>query len=193
MLIYNPPYSGYGVFYFSLVTLPLLFGPIPVYGLFSYQWNNGNTGLSYISIGIGSVTGIFLAGRLMSRSYVFMVARLQKKSSSDNNSNEDPRHRTYPEARLPFLQVGIVLEVIGLVIFAWTVHYRVHWIVPLIAAGIFAIGIMISYISIQTYLVDTYRQYAASALAAAAVLRSVLGCVFSIVGFGVYKRLGYDW
>ena len=42
---------------------------------------------------------------------------------------------------------------------------------------------------IQLYLVDTFT-YAASALAAASVFRSVLGCVFPLFGEQMYQKLG---
>lgn len=43
----------YGVLYLHLVTVPLLFGPIPQDGLFTYGWKNGNDGLAYLGAGIG--------------------------------------------------------------------------------------------------------------------------------------------
>jgi hypothetical protein len=42
----------YGVLYLHLVTIPLLFGPHPLYGLFSYRWQGGNEGLAYLGAGM---------------------------------------------------------------------------------------------------------------------------------------------
>lgn len=44
--------------------------------------------------------------------------------------------------------------------------------------------------SINTYLVDTFHIYAASALAANTVLRSILGGVFPLFGLQMYDGLG---
>ncbi|OCK74879.1 hypothetical protein K432DRAFT_269200, partial [Lepidopterella palustris CBS 459.81] len=44
-----------------------------------------------------------------------------------------------------------------------------------------------------TYLVSTFKLYAASVLAATVFLRSVFGCVFSIIGFQLCTKLGYGW
>ena len=41
----------YGILYLHLVTIPLLFGPVPLYGLFTYGWQNGNEGLAYLGAG----------------------------------------------------------------------------------------------------------------------------------------------
>lgn len=41
----------YGILYLHIVTIPLLFGPESVAGLFTYGWQNGNEGLAYLGIG----------------------------------------------------------------------------------------------------------------------------------------------
>ena len=52
---------------------------------------------------------------------------------------------------------------------------------------------LIAYICIQTYVVDVYGVFDASALAAVVVTRCIIGCVFSVVDFQLYKDLGYAW
>lgn len=42
----------YGVLYLHIVTIPLLFGPEPLYGLFTYGWKDGNEGLAYLGAGV---------------------------------------------------------------------------------------------------------------------------------------------
>ena len=91
------------------------------------------------------------------------------------------------------MTVGMWIVPIGLIIFGWTAEKQVHWIVPLIGATIYAIGTLMTYICIQNYLVDAFEQYSASALAATVVLRSIIACVLSTVGFQLYQRLGYAW
>jgi hypothetical protein len=41
----------YGVLYLHIVTIPLLFGPVPHFGLFTYRWQDGNEGLAYLGAG----------------------------------------------------------------------------------------------------------------------------------------------
>jgi hypothetical protein len=47
--------------------------------------------------------------------------------------------------------------------------------------------------AINTYLVDTFTRYAASAVAAMTVLRAILGAVLPLVGLPMYNRLGLGW
>lgn len=46
---------------------------------------------------------------------------------------------------------------------------------------------------VQTYLVDAYTKYAASAMAANAVLRSVFGALLPLAGLDMYDALGLGW
>ena len=98
-----------------------------------------------------------------------------------------------PEARLPFMQAGMVIGPLGLVMYAWSAQEHVHWAVTLTGAAIFAIGMLMAYLCVQTYLVDAFEEYAASALAGVVIMRSIVGCVFSVIGFQLYKRLDYGW
>ena len=47
--------------------------------------------------------------------------------------------------------------------------------------------------SIGTYLVDAYTTYAASAMAANTVLRSLGGALLPLAGRRLYNTLGYGW
>lgn len=47
--------------------------------------------------------------------------------------------------------------------------------------------------SLQLYLVDVFTTYAASALAANAVVRSVAGAVLPLAGLPMYEKLGLGW
>jgi uncharacterized membrane protein YedE/YeeE len=101
--------------------------------------------------------------------------------------------RGQPEFRMPLMQVGMLIVPFGLAIFAWTAEEQTHWIGPLIGAAIFAFGTILLYVCIQTYLVDAFEEFAASALTATILLRSIVGCIFSIIGYRLYESLGYAW
>ncbi|KAF2197445.1 MFS general substrate transporter, partial [Delitschia confertaspora ATCC 74209] len=173
----------YGILYLHLITILLLFGPTSMYGLYSYHWKDGTTGLAYLGAGVGSLVGMMITGKFMNTSFASGLARQKKRTGSSVPT---------PELRLPFLQLGMVIVPIGLIVFAWSAG-RTHWIVPLLGACIFGAGMLMGYVCIHTYLVDCFGKYSASALAAAIVTRCVITCAFCIVGFELYRKLGYDW
>nr|POE78084.1 efflux pump rdc3 [Quercus suber] len=185
----------YGILYLFLLSLSLLFAPTKQSGLFTYGWTDGTSGLSFLGIGVGVVLGGFISAKLADRIYQWQNARLTKKKFA-NDSKDDPEvvrpTEVYPESRLFLLQVGMIVVPLGLIVYAWSAG-RTHWIVPLLGAAIFATGMIIVYVAFQIYLVDIFGRFAASALATATILRSILGCVLTVVGTDLYERLNYDW
>ncbi|EKD14387.1 hypothetical protein MBM_07617 [Drepanopeziza brunnea f. sp. 'multigermtubi' MB_m1] len=51
----------------------------------------------------------------------------------------------------------------------------------------------LSKLPVQSYLVDAYTQYAASAVAAVTILRSLLGALLPLAGQPMYAALGFGW
>lgn len=169
-----------GIFYIFLTTFALLFGPTESYGLFSYRWHHGHTGLSFLAAGVGLIWATIIGITCLNRSQAWMTARY---------GNGETR----PEFRMPLLQVGMVLAPLGLVVFGWSAQKQTHWIVPLLGVAVFTCGNQIAYVSIQTYIIDAFETYAASALAGSAVSRGVVGCILTVFGFKLFVGLGYGW
>ncbi|OCK81681.1 MFS multidrug transporter [Lepidopterella palustris CBS 459.81] len=162
----------YGLMYLVLSTLPPLWND-------RYHESIGIGGLNYISLGIGFFIGSQLTAPLSDRIY-------RKLKKRNNNTNK-------PEFRIPPMVPGSVLVPIGLFWYGWSAQARVHWIMPNIGAAIFSAGIIVGFQCIQTYIVDSYARYAASAVAAAAVLRSLAGFGFPLFAPTMYNALGYGW
>ncbi|RAK96483.1 MFS general substrate transporter [Aspergillus ibericus CBS 121593] len=174
----------FGLLYLHMVTITLLFSSHPEYGLYSYHWTHGTTGLGFLGAGLGAFAGVAFCMKYSNPSYRYFASRYAQQTGVATRM---------PEFRLPFMQVGMLIVPIGLVIFGWTAEYHVHWIVTLLGAGILGLGMVTAYICVQSYLVDAFEEYAASALAAAVVARFLVAAVFSVVGFQLYKALGYGW
>ena len=56
-----------------------------------------------------------------------------------------------------------------------------------------AAATIFGYQSIQTYVIDSYSTYAASAVAAISFLRSLAGFGFPLFALTMYDNLGYGW
>lgn len=78
-------------------------------------------------------------------------------------------------------------------IYGWTADKHVFWIVPIIGTGLVGLGLLATFMPIQTYLVDAFTVYAASALAANTVLRSLMGALLPLAGRQMYATLGLGW
>ncbi|CAN8102830.1 unnamed protein product [Discula destructiva] len=162
----------YGLIYLVLSAFPVLWR--------SYGFSTGIGGLHYISLGVGFFLGAQVCAPLQDRIY----ARLKQRYGVAVGR---------PEFRVPMMVPGAVLMPVGLVVYGWTAQYRTHWIGPDMGATIFSLSTVISFQCIQGYLVDTYSRYAASAVAAATLLRSLAGFGFPLFAPALYSALDYGW
>ena len=136
-------------------------------------------GLNYLSIGIGPWLGAQFAAIFNNRIY----RGLKKRNNGDGR----------PEFRVPIMVPGSLLVPIGLFWYGWSAQTHTHWIVPNLGACVYSAGGIIGFQGIQVYLVDSYTTYAASALAAAGFLRSILAFVFPLFAPYLYQRLDLGW
>lgn len=98
-----------------------------------------------------------------------------------------------PEFRLPPLMYAGPLIPVGLFIYGWTAQYQTHWVVPLFGTLVVGVGLIAAFMCINTYLVDCFGVYAASAIAANTVLRSIFGSVMPLFGLQMYDAMGLGW
>ncbi|PLN79778.1 MFS general substrate transporter [Aspergillus taichungensis] len=142
-----------------------------------YGFSQGFAGLCYIGLGLGCASQLFL-GSYSDKIYTALT-----------NRNGVER----AEYRLLLLIPAALSLPIGLVIYGWTAEYTVHWIVPIIGTVFIGVGFSGSMTSVQTYLVDAFTAYSASALAANNVVRSIAGGVVPLAGPSMYGKLGLGW
>ena len=98
-----------------------------------------------------------------------------------------------PEYRLPPMVLGIFLIPLGMFIFAWTVQVHAPWIIPILATGFIGFGFVATSLAVSTYLVDAFGIYAASAVAAATVVRNMMAAVLPLAEPLLYEKMGYGW
>ncbi|KAF5343601.1 hypothetical protein D9757_013686 [Collybiopsis confluens] len=158
----------YGIYYLMFTTFSALY-------LNVYHFNTGTSGLAYLGLGIG----FFLATLIGAYVGNVIYAKLSARNGGVGT----------PEMRIPALIFGSFFTPVGLFWYGWSAEARLHWIMPIIGTAIFAFGFMTAFLPIQLYLVDAFT-YAASALAAASVLRSIFGFIFPLFGQQMFDALG---
>lgn len=190
MLIYSPIvlstsiYVGvvYGYLYLLFTTFTVVFEG-------AYHFSSGTVGLAFLGLGVGSLGGLGFCA--------WFTDRLLKNKTAEADSiaaaSGQPSAGMKPEYRLPVLIPGAFLIPIGLFMYGWTARYHVHWIVPIISTGLIGIGNIAIFMGVSIYLIDSFTVYAASALAANTVIRSVMGAVLPLAGQKMYNALGLGW
>ncbi|EEP77133.1 conserved hypothetical protein [Uncinocarpus reesii 1704] len=163
----------YAILYLCFVAYPIVFREIR-------GWSTGMSGLAFIGIGIGGLIVVF-------------VEPLLRKLI--NSHKIDPETgKVSPEAMVSVVCIAAILAPVGQMWFAWTCSpTSVHWVLPILAGIPFGAGNTTVFIYASNYLTYSYGVYAASAMAGNAVMRSVIGGVFPLVGSYMYGRLGANW
>ena len=98
-----------------------------------------------------------------------------------------------PEYRLTLMIPGAICTPIGFFIYGWSTQYAIHWIVPMIATVFVGFGLIGTFMPMNTYLVDAFPLYAASAMAANTIWRSIAGAALPLAGAPMYAALGLGW
>ncbi|KAK8864681.1 hypothetical protein IAR55_001933 [Kwoniella newhampshirensis] len=160
----------YGILYLFFTAFPIVFQEVR-------GWTVGEGGLAFLGMGVGLILG----------NIINPLGNIWYRRASTNGRTAPP------EARLPMCCIGAVLAPIGLFWFAWTSAPPVHWIVPIVGCIPFGLAFLLIFTSITNYTIDSYSLYAASALAAQAVLRCMFGAVFPLFASQLYGTLGLHW
>lgn len=160
-------------------TLYLTFPAFPIVYQENRHWSQGVGGLAFIGVAIGMALGILLT--------IYDNRRYNKIAA------KQPGGSAPPEERLPPTMVGAIVLPVGLFIFAWTNGPAIHWLISVVFSGALGFGNVMLFLSVTNYLIDTYTIYAASVLAANAVLRSIFGAVFPLFTTYMFANLGIHW
>jgi MFS family permease len=162
----------YGCLYLLFNTIPMVFGG-------SYNWSAGISGVVYLALLFGYLVGLWAFSLL---------------------SDKTVRHMTEAnggiyeaEMRLPFCIYFAALLPISFFWYGWSSDQAVHWAVPILGLALFGIGFEGIWLPTQIYIVDAYSRYAASALAASSVMRSIVAAFLPLAGPAMYERLGVGW
>lgn len=161
----------YGLLYIWFESFPIVFEGI-------YKFNLGQEGLAFV--------GILLGAMLVIPPFFYYLYKVVEPQFNEKGELK-------PEKRLPPAFVGAFCIPICLFWFGWSARPSIHWIMPIIGSGFFAVGTFLLFNSVLNYLPDAYPEYAASVLAGNDFMRSSFGAGFPLFATAMYKNLGVAW
>ncbi|KAG5643433.1 hypothetical protein DXG03_000941 [Asterophora parasitica] len=140
-------------------------------------WSLGATGTSFISITIGILGALCL---------MHQQEKVYRKMTADGS---------FPEACLyPMMIRACTILPIALLVFAFTgVFPWVHWIGVCAADVLFGMAMIIIYISTNSYIIDSHSSFAASALAAKTLMRSLCGAMVPLYVVYMFHNMGFQY
>ncbi|KAI1127890.1 major facilitator superfamily domain-containing protein [Nemania abortiva] len=162
----------YGLLYMFFIAYPIVFEG-------GKGFSSSSAGLTFIPLAIGVVASAACAP-FVNKHYVKIIK---------------PYAGQLPPAELRLIPMMFACWFIpiGMIVFAWTSFPRLIWVGPTLAGFPVGFGFIFIYNSANNYLVDTYQDRAASALAAKTFIRSIWGASVVLFTTQMYDRLGYEW
>ncbi|KAF5384078.1 hypothetical protein D9615_003429 [Tricholomella constricta] len=159
----------YALLYLLFFAFPIAFGEIR-------GFSPGITGTTFVSIMIGVIAALAVMP---------YQEKIYHRVTADGS---------FPEARLYPMMLGAIILPIALFIFAFTGAYRhVHWIGVCVSGTIFGFSMIVLYIAANSYIVDSYSDYAASAIAAKTLMRSCLGAVVPLFVTQMFHAMKFQY
>ncbi|GKT72669.1 major facilitator superfamily transporter [Colletotrichum tofieldiae] len=163
----------YGTLYLLFATYSFVFSEV-------YGFSTVAVGLVFLPGGLGTLLGACYVGTFSDRTL--------KRRAAAGRANA-PEDRLAPVITLP----GALAFPAGMFAYGWCVEGRIHWAASLAGTAVTGFGSILVFTGIQTYLIDAFEGYAASAVGANAVLRGIAGALLPLSGLGLYESLGWGW
>ena len=163
-------------------TLYMMFAAFPIVFQETRGWSEGIGGLAFLGVAVGMIIAV-----------IYTIPDNKRYNRVADAAIAKGEIGAPPEARFPPTKIGAICLPLGLFWFAWTNYPSIPWIVCIIATAPFGFGMVLVFLSIMNYLIDAYTIYAASVLAANAVLRSLFGAAFPLFTTQMYDSLGIHW
>ncbi|CUM64152.1 uncharacterized protein PRCAT00001744001 [Priceomyces carsonii] len=164
----------YGLLYMFFFAYPIVYQE-------GKLWSASMTGVMFIPLGVGVVISA-LVSPLFNRDYNRCAQKYRDKG-------ELPP----AELRLRPMMISCWFIPCSLFSFAWSSYPSINWAGPCISGLGAGFGFCCVYNPANNYIVDSYQHYAASALAAKTLVRSIWGACVPLFTIQMYHRLGYEW
>jgi len=152
----------------------MFLGAFPIVYQQNRGWNEGIGGLAFLGLAVGMLIGLL---------YTII----------DNKRYRKLGKAASPESRIPPAIIGAIALPVGMFAFSWTNFPSIHWSASIILSAPFGFGAVLVFLSCLNYLLDAYTIYAASVLAAGAMLRAFFATAFPLFTFQMYDNLGIHW
>lgn len=171
--------TSYMTLKYALVSLILATITETMESTYPTVFSPGSVGLTFLSLAIGNTIALIFYSLTSDR---YVIHQRKKKGDAFK-----------PESRLLHLFFAALILPVGFLIYGWAMAYHVQYIVPLIGTTVAGFSMTLSTLPIETYVVDVYMIYGASAIAAGVIFRANAGAFLPLIGPPLYQSIGLGW
>lgn len=94
---------------------------------------------------------------------------------------------------MPLACIGAPFIPIALFWLGWSSKVSISPAMPMMSGIFFGVGYLLIFMALLNYLTDAYKQFSASANAAASTLRSIFAVCLPLATTPMYTNLGINW
>ena len=98
-----------------------------------------------------------------------------------------------PEIRLRAIWTSAILVPAGLLIYGFTLQYRIFWFAPLFGMGLACFGLQVVATTCYTYAIDSYRAESSEIAQLINLIRQEFGMTYAFYVVSLCERIGYQW
>jgi len=138
----------------------------------AYGLNTLDTGLCYISMGMGSLTSALTMGHVLD--WNFRRHAKRRGLVIVKGKQQDIRNFPIERVRFEVIVPGHIIGTLALIAFGWTVKFQTHIAGPEIALFFIGFGVSTAFNITNTLLVDLHRDEPATATAAVNMARCLM-------------------
>ncbi|KAH9942618.1 MFS general substrate transporter [Amylocystis lapponica] len=158
----------------------LLFEAYPIVFTEGHHFNEGVSGLMFLPIFFGGVTGVVIYLAIFNPRYERKMAQYAPQPVP-------------PEARLEVAMWASPLFAISFFWFGWTSYPTINYWAPMMAGYTLGWAVVWIFLPLFNYIIDAYLFVAASALSSNTVFRSMFGAGFPLFATQMYNTLNPRW
>ncbi|KAI1828451.1 major facilitator superfamily domain-containing protein [Xylaria intraflava] len=187
----------YAVWQMSITAMSVLFES-------RYSLSETQIGLTFIANGAGSIIGTLVTGKILDIDYVRVKiayeSALSQRVPESGNGDSDPSQIEddrigFPleKARLRLLPVYAFLQCASIIIFGWTIQFRVHIAVPIVVTFITGWTAISIVSTVTTYLIDIFPEHKAASSASLNLARCLLAAASTSIVTPIIGAVGVGW
>ncbi|KAJ5813808.1 quinidine resistance protein 2 [Penicillium pulvis] len=155
-----------------------------------YSLNAMQIGISYLPYGLGSLTSRWTAGSLGDLNLARLVARSQNTRNEVEYLNGEP---PFEKARLQVTLPLAYSTAIFVAAYSWVINYEVHVSIPLVMLFFIGHGMAGVSSTLTTLVIDCHTERPATAMAAANLVRCLLGAGANAAAIPLINLISIGW
>ncbi|KAK4120223.1 major facilitator superfamily transporter [Parathielavia appendiculata] len=150
-----------------------------------YRWSSAAVGAGFLAVGLAMVVGSLCGGRFSD----WRRARRAAKKAAEDSAKEE----VDPEFRLVDQIWGVLVCVVGCVLYGWLVQVEAHPAAVLTATFLNGFGMNWVFVTTTAFLTECVAQQAAGAFALGNLLRNPGAAVAAVIIPSLVSRMGSGW